>query len=84
MAGSFRVEIKGRDEFWTRAFAVEWQDRFPARELRKDGAGFFLVEEAWLKDVEQVAGEVFCAVRRAPENPRRRAWLNTLLPNRDR
>jgi hypothetical protein len=84
MGRQIRIEIKGRDHFWTQAFQVEWQDQFPERELRQDAAGFFFADEAWLKDVERVAEQTFCQVFRAPENPRRRAWINSLIPNRDK
>lgn len=80
MARKLAVEIKGRDEFWSRAFAVEWQHRFPDRELKRDAAGFVLIDEAWRADLEAVAAEVFCTVVVAPPNPRRRAWINALLP----
>ena len=83
MARRIRINVKGRDEFWGRAFAIEWQHRFPARELKADG-DFLVVDEAWLRDLEEVAAEVFCAVIVAPDNPRRRAWLNALLPNGER
>ena len=84
MARQIRIEIQGRDDFWSRAFHVEWEDQFPARKLLKAGAGRFLVDEVWLEDLEQVAGQVFCKIVRAPENPRRRAWINSLIPNRSR
>ena len=84
MGRQIRIEIKGRDHFWTQAFQVEWKDQFPERDLRQDTAGFFLADEAWLTDVEQVAEQTFCQVFRAPENPRRRVWIDSLIPNRDK
>ena len=84
MGRHIRIEIKGKDHFWARAFHVEWQDQFPERELREDEAGFFLVDEEWLADAERVAGQTFCRIFRAPENPRRRAWFHSLIPNRDK
>jgi hypothetical protein len=81
MARQIRIEIQGRDDFWGRAFHVEWEDQFPARKLIKDSAGHFLVDETWLAELEQVAAQVFCKIVRAPENPRRRAWINSLIPN---
>ena len=84
MGRQVRIAINGRDHFWTRAFQVEWQDQFPDRALREDDGGFFVADEDWLPDVEQIAEQTFCTVVRAPENPRRRAWLNSLIPNRDK
>jgi hypothetical protein len=81
MARQIRIEIQGRDDFWGRAFHVEWEDQFPARKLIKDSAGHSLVDETWLAELEQVAAQVFCKIVRAPENPRRRAWINSLIPN---
>jgi hypothetical protein len=84
MARQVRIEIIGRDDFWGRAFHVEWEDQFPERLLRKTSGGFFLVDETWLPDLEQVAAQVFCKIVRAPENPKRRAWINSLIPNRSK
>lgn len=84
MARKVRVRITGRDDFWSRAFAVEWQDRFPERALEKDATGFVLVDETWLRDLEEVSAEVFCKVVPAPDNPRRRIWMRAFLPDRDR
>ncbi|MBI3654556.1 MAG: hypothetical protein HY231_26295 [Acidobacteria bacterium] len=84
MGQQVRIAIKGRDPFWAHAFQVEWQDQFPERALRADAAGFFSAAEEWLNDVERVAAQTFCQVIRAPKDPRRRAWLNSLIPNRDK
>ncbi|HWP43719.1 MAG TPA: hypothetical protein VNO14_10820 [Blastocatellia bacterium] len=73
-----RVEIRGRDEFWGRAFHVEWEHQYPDRRFIAAGPGCFLVDPAWLGDVERVAAQCFCEVVRAPDNPRRRRWLKTL------
>jgi hypothetical protein len=78
---SIQVEIKGKDEFWGRAFHVEWEHRFPDRNLVSTGR-FFLADGSWLDDLERVAGETFCDVLRAPENPRRRQWINALFARR--
>lgn len=77
-----RIQIKGRDTFWSQAFHVEWQDQFADRKLLEDGAGFYLVDEAWLGDLESVGKQTFCEIRRAPDNPHRRDWLNSILPRR--
>jgi hypothetical protein len=66
-----KIEIKGKDEFWGRAFHVEWESQFPDRKLGSDGAGRFLSESAWLADLERVAAETYCKVVRAREHPDR-------------
>lgn len=78
-----RVEIKGKDEFWARAFHVEWEYQFPNRELTPDDAGNFIAEREWLDDLERVAGQTFCKAVPAPENPHRRKWMNSLIARRD-
>lgn len=77
-----KIEIMGKDEFWERAFHVEWEDQFPDRKLASDGAGRFHAKNEWLADLERVGGQTFCAIVRAPENPRRREWMNSLIPRR--
>ena len=79
MTERVRVEVKAKDSFWYQAFHVEWQDCFPGRELRSDGAGFFLVDAAWLRDMKKVGEQVFCEIRIAPQNPRRRAWFSSIF-----
>lgn len=82
MESLIRIEIKGKDEFWGRAFHVEWEDQFPDRKLRSEGAGQFIAATEWLGDLERVAAQTFCKVVRAPENPRRREWISLLMPRR--
>ncbi|MEW6126308.1 MAG: hypothetical protein AB1757_04525 [Acidobacteriota bacterium] len=84
MARQIKIAIQGRDDFWARAFHVEWEDQFPERKLLKASDGHFIAQEDWLADLEQVAGQTFCKIIRAPENPRRRAWINSLIPNRNK
>jgi hypothetical protein len=79
-----RIEINGRDEFWSRAFHVEWEHQFPARKLARAGRDFFLAEPDWFDDLERVAAQTFCRIQRAPENPRRREWLSSIVTRRDR
>jgi hypothetical protein len=71
-----RIEIKGKDEFWGRAFHVEWQHQFADRHITRDGEGHLLIEPEWMDDLEQVAAQTFCRVLRAPDNPRRRQWMS--------
>ena len=82
MEQHIRVEIKGKDDFWGRAFHVEWEHQFPDRELASDGAGRFLAQREWLADLERVGEQTFCTVLPAPENPRRREWMGSLIPRR--
>ena len=84
MRQQVRIEIKGRDEFWGRAFHVEWRHQFPTRELVGEDKNYFLAELDWMSDLERVAAETFCSIRRAPENPRRREWLSSIVARRDR
>jgi hypothetical protein len=77
-----RVEIKGKDEFWERAFHVEWEHQFPGRALTPSDAGQFIASGEWFEDMERVAAQTFCRIVRAPENPQRRRWMNSLIPRR--
>lgn len=75
-----RVEVEPKDEFWGRAFRVEWESQFPSKQLLEDGEGRLLADAEWLADLERVAAETFCTVLLAPDSPRRRRWLSSLLP----
>jgi hypothetical protein len=77
-----KIEIKGKDEFWERAFHVEWSDQFPDRKITSDTRGHFLVAAEWLADLERVGAQTFCTVIQAPENPGRRRWMNSLVNRR--
>jgi hypothetical protein len=77
-----RIEIKGKDEFWGRAFHVEWESQFPDRPLISDEGGQYVADLIWLADLERVGRETFCQVIRAPDNPTRRQWFNSLFPAR--
>lgn len=84
MGQQIRIEIRGRDEFWGRAFLVEWKHQFPERELVQSGRDSFLVDADWTSDLERVAAQTFCTFRRAPENLRRREWLSSIITRRNR
>jgi hypothetical protein len=84
LAEQIRIEIRARDEFWRRAFRVEWEHNFPDRKLVDSSGDFYLVEPDWLGDLERVAAQTFCSIQRAPENPRRREWLSSIIARRDR
>lgn len=83
MEQRIRVDIIGRDDFWGRAFHVEWEDQFPDRKLTADTVGRFLVRSEWLDDLQRVADQTFCKVVRSPENPLRRQWISSLIAGRD-
>lgn len=78
-----KIEIKGKDEFWGRAFHVEWEHQFPGRGLTLTDGGQFIAESEWFGDLERVGAQTFCKVVRAPENPYRRRWMTSLMPRRD-
>ena len=82
MEQQIKIEIIGKDDFWGRAFHVEWEHQFPDRKLASDGAGRFLAKNEWLDDLARVGGQTFCAIVRAPQNPRRRQWMSSLIPRR--
>jgi hypothetical protein len=73
-----KIEIRSKDEFWGRAFHVEWEDQFRDRELVAAGEGHYLAEPEWLDDLTNVAGQTFCRVVLAPDSPARRKWLTML------
>ncbi len=79
-----RVEIVGRDQFWQKAVMVEWEHQFPERKLIAEAENRFLIEAAWLRDLERVAKECFSKVLVAPKDPGRRLWLRRFLPPSER
>ena len=82
-----RIEIRAKDEFWDRAFHIEWEDQFPGRKLKPVAQETYLAEAEWLADLERVATQCLCRVMQAPERPERRRWLRSLAgpirPKRD-
>jgi hypothetical protein len=74
-----RLEIRSKDGFWNEAFHVEWGYQFPERELIDDSTGYYLAEPEWLPDIESVAGQTLCVVIRAPDDPGRRRWMQSLI-----
>ena len=82
MEQPIRIEITGKDGFWEQAFHVEWEDQFPDRKLTSDEGGRFMATTEWLDDLVRVGKETFCTVVRAPQNPRRREWMTSLMPKR--
>ena len=80
MQQPIKIEITGKDDFWQRAFHVEWEYQFPDRRLASDATGRFLAENEWLDDLQRVGNQTFCIIVRAPENPLRREWISSLIP----
>jgi hypothetical protein len=76
-----RIEIRGKDEFWGRAFHVEWEHQFPDRRLTADGE-HFIAEREWFEDLDRVGSQTFCKIVVAPENPLRRRWMSSLIGRR--
>ena len=79
MRRQLRIEIRGKDEFWSRAFHVEWEDQFRERVLVEDSDGRFLADPDWLGDLQKVASQTFCRIVVAPESPGRRRWFNQIV-----
>ena len=82
MGRTITIEIKSKDEFWGRAFHIEWQDQFPDRKLIAKGANRFLAESEWMDDLERVAAQTFSSIIRAPDDPGRRFWMGSLIGRR--
>ena len=80
MGRHVKIEIHGKDEFWGRAFHVEWEHQFPARKLVAGPSSHFLVDDEWYGDLERVAAQCYCRIVRAPDDPRRRRWIRSLIP----
>ena len=79
MAGRIRIEIRSRNHFWQNAVQVEWDHQFPNRKLEPESAGFYLIEESWLEDLQRVATQCFSEVLLAPRDPGRRQLFRKLL-----
>ena len=78
MARTVRIEVKGKDDFWERAFLVEWEYQFPQKRLIRAEGGF-LVEFDWMADLCQVGEQCLCRIVEAPANPMRRRWMTRLF-----
>ena len=84
MERQIKIEIKSKDEFWGRAFHVEWEHQFPDRKLQPSAGNFFFAQIEWLGDLEQVGAQTFSTITRAPVNPQRREWIGKLTGRRGR
>lgn len=83
MPHRIRVEITGRDKFWSKAVMVEWEHQFPDRKLVAEPDGFYLIEAEWLADLQRVGEQCFAKVLVAPEIPSRLSWLRRMIDNRE-
>jgi len=75
-----RIEIVGRDEFWSKAVLVEWTHQHPERELLMQADHSYLIHPDWLSDLNQIAADCFAKIVVAPEDPGRRSWFRQFLP----
>ena len=78
-----RVEINGRNEYWFKAIFVEWEYQYPERRLAHQAERFYLIEEAWLADLQHVAKQCFGRAVLAPADPGRRRLFRRLFLRED-
>jgi hypothetical protein len=76
-----KVEIVGKDEFWSNAVLKEWAAQYPERQLIALTAGMFSIENAWLEALKEVAAQCNSQIIVSPSDPSRRLWFRQLLPS---
>jgi hypothetical protein len=81
MKQQIRVEVIGKDEFWSKAFLVEWDHCHPSRPLRNVDETTFMIESDWLDSLRTVAAECNCEVLLGPDDPGRRSLFRQFLPS---
>jgi hypothetical protein len=64
-----RIEILGRDSFWSDAVLVEWAHQHPKRKLVSERSGSYLIEADWLEDLRKIAAGCYSQVVLAPLDP---------------
>lgn len=74
-----RIELRGRNEFWSKAILVEWAYQYPDRPLQHLQEAYYLIEAAWLVDLERVAQQCFGRALVAPLDPGRRTLFRRLF-----
>lgn len=74
-----RVEITGRNQYWFNAIFVEWDYQYPERKLVRQTDQYYLLEEAWLPDLQRVAQQCFGKAVLAPNDPGRRQLFRRLF-----
>ena len=75
-----RIEIVGRDEFWSDAVLVEWKHQHPERELITQADHSYLVQADWLSELNRIAADCYAKIVIAPLDPSRRSWFRQFLP----
>jgi hypothetical protein len=80
MSKQIRVEIVGRDEFWSNAVLVEWKHRYPERQLVSEANGWYMIDTEWLDSLKDVATDCNAKVVPGPNDPSRRSLFRQFLP----
>ena len=83
MKKPIRVEITGRNSFWQNAVKVEWEHQYPDRKWIEQGDKYYVIEAAWLTDLQRVAQQCFATAIIAPEDISKRTMFRTLFHSAD-
>ncbi|MBI1761554.1 MAG: hypothetical protein HYR56_08985 [Acidobacteria bacterium] len=75
-----KVEIIGRNAYWSNAIFVEWEYQFPERKLVRQTERYYWIEAEWLNDLQRVAQQCFGRALRAPDDPGRRQLFRRIFP----
>ena len=62
---------------------VEWNYQYPKREIEIDECGYYLIEEDWFEDFQEIAQRCFSKAVAAPADPGRRLLFRRLIPRRE-
>jgi len=76
-----RIEIVGRDEFWSNAVLVEWKHQYPERELITQADHSCVIPADWLGELNRIAADCYAKIVVAPLDPSRRSWIRQFLPS---
>jgi hypothetical protein len=76
-----KIEIAGKDEFWSNVVLTEWAHQYPERQLVALTAGTFLIEKTWLEALKDVAAQCNSRIIESPLDPSRRLWFRQFLPS---
>jgi hypothetical protein len=82
MASQIKVEIVGKDQFWSDAILVEWAHRYPSRQLVALSDGTIRLDTSWLDSLMEVADECNCKIVASPQDPSRRSLFRQLIPSK--
>ena len=83
MKKPIRVEITGRNSFWQNAVKVEWEHQYPERKWIEQGDKYYVIEAAWLTDLQRVAQQCFATAIIAPEDVSKRNMFRALFRSAD-